>query len=477
MVVVLLVAGGAFAVTNFLNSSGTQPATALPGNAIGYVRIDVNPSGDQKLKAYEFLRRFPAVADKIGNEDEDPRKTFFEAVAEDDECIAKIDYAKDIEPWIGDRLGVAVLPTEGRDEPEVVIALEVKDQEAAKDGMDKIAACEDSEAGVAFTGDYAVLAETKAAAEKSAKAAESSPLAEAEQFKSDMDAVGDQGIASFWFDGDAIAKLTGEQAGIGAVSPKQGRLVGAVKFDSRYIELTGLQRGGPTFPANAASVATGNLPDSTAAALSIGGAGDLVKKSWPQLQKALDQSGMGGEFDTMIRQAEQQLGVELPDDLVTLLGQDTTVAVDQEGLDSLSGGSGMPKVGLRFTTDVAKAKPVLDKLLDTANQMMAAQTGSSQLQLGRADGNGQLAVGSTQEYADALVAGGKLGESEAFQLAIPEADKAQFALFVDLDKLEKLYLQTMKGEEKDNLEKLQAVGLSCGRDEDGSRFSFRVVAN
>ena len=55
----LVVGGGtAFAVTT-LSGGGAQPDEVLPGNAIAYVRMDIDPSAGQKIAAVRLLRKLP----------------------------------------------------------------------------------------------------------------------------------------------------------------------------------------------------------------------------------------------------------------------------------------------------------------------------------------------------------------------------------------------------------------------------------
>src|SRR4029450_6488323 len=59
VVLALVLRGGAYAAYTGLSGSGAQPAAALPGNAIAYVRIDMDPSASQKINAIGFVRQVP----------------------------------------------------------------------------------------------------------------------------------------------------------------------------------------------------------------------------------------------------------------------------------------------------------------------------------------------------------------------------------------------------------------------------------
>jgi hypothetical protein len=87
-------------------------------------------------------------------------------------------------------------------------------------------------------------------------------------------------------------------------------------------------------------------------------------------------------------------------------------------------------------------------------------------------------VATTSDYADDLKAGGRLGDAEAFKQAVGDVSGSNAALFLDLDKLEKLYLGDVHGQEKTFLESLKAVGLNASQTAPGeATFSLRVVGN
>ena len=107
-----MVAGGGIFAYGKLNG-GDQPAAVLPGNAVAYARVDLNPSAGQKVAAMRFLLKFPSVKDKLGltGDNDDLRQKLFELIkkyAGDD--LADVDFDKDIKPWLGDRAGMAALP-------------------------------------------------------------------------------------------------------------------------------------------------------------------------------------------------------------------------------------------------------------------------------------------------------------------------------------------------------------------------------
>ncbi|HKE71915.1 MAG TPA: hypothetical protein VKB55_21830, partial [Nocardioidaceae bacterium] len=284
---------------------------------------------------------------------------------------------------------------------------------------------------------------------------------------------------SFWADTAKLAETgaSGRQLPIGPKST--GRMVGALSFESGAMQLKAVVRGADVPAINKSGIRLAELPATTVAGVSVAGAGPAFQKAWPQLQKFVGQLGQSQQFDSFVNAAQQQFGIKVPDDVATLLGTDLTLAVDERGLaESMQGGvsdsSGaptLPQVGLRSTTDVSKAKALLPKL----DEMLAAS--GAPIKLGKATGSDSMSIATTQAYADELVKGGSLGSGETFKAAVPESDKAQFGLFVDFDKIEKLYPPSLPAQSRANLTPLRAIGLAGSTTADGGTFTMRVLVN
>ncbi len=474
-VLVLAVGGGAWAFAS-LRSSGSQPEQVLPANALAYVRVDLDPSAGQKLEALEFARKFPEASKRLG-EGDDLRKALFEALQSGDDDLKDVDYATDIEPWLGKRLGVAAVPGNDGKEPDAVAAIQVTNEEKARAGVKKLLP-EGDKTGYAFADDYMIIADTQAEADQAAKSAGASPLAESQQFRDDMDAIGESGVLSFWVDAAKLTELKGDAPQLPIQMAKAGRFVGALSFDNGAAQLEAVARGTQIPSLTKSGIKLGELPSTTVAGISVAGAGAAVQKAWPNIQGLLEQTGQSAQLDSFLRAADQQFGIKLPADLVTLLGTEFTLAVDERGLADVvkSGTTGegepaLPQAGFRSTTDPAKAKQLMPKL----EQLIAAS--GAPVKVGTAVGSDGLAVGTTQSYADELVKGGNLGSTEAFKAALPNADGAQFGLFVDLDKVEQLLPSSMPADQRANLKALKAVGLSGSTTSDGGSFTIRVVAD
>ena len=132
-VLVLALVGGVTYAVGALSGGGSQPADALPSGAFAAVTLDLDPSAGQKLDGFRFLRKFPALRDKVPATG-DLREVMFDAVA-DDAGWGSVDYDSEVAPWLGKRIGVALYApasgsTDGGPQPTVAVALQVSDQVA-----------------------------------------------------------------------------------------------------------------------------------------------------------------------------------------------------------------------------------------------------------------------------------------------------------------------------------------------------------
>ncbi|GLX01265.1 DUF3352 domain-containing protein [Microtetraspora sp. NBRC 16547] len=454
-----VVGGGGVWAASMLSGGGTQPHEVLPGNAIGYLRLDLDPAANQKLALLNIARKFSATKDVFAGDD--PRKALFEEMRKGVSAFAELDFAKDVEPWLGDRIGAAILaPARVGSEPDAVVAIQVKDEAAAKTAFAKLdSGTEGTKAGVVFREGYVIIAENQ---EKADRYAGATPLSENERFTGDLDALGEPGVLSFWADLGAIAENTGKDQNPAVTDlVRNARFTGALRFGDDYAELTGFTRGIETTKTDAKPLKLGELPASTAGAIGISGLGAILGEQWPKIQKAVESADRGA-----VARLSQETGLALPGDLITLLGEGVTAAVDAEGLNAEQ-----PNVGVVLHTDPAKARAVLNKL------ETAASGNGATPQLVKVDGDDKLVVAASQDYANKLNSEGTLGDSEAFRLAVPGAQDATFGLYADLDKVEPLYLKDVQGDSAADLQMLRAVGLSGRVSDEGAGFLLRVVFN
>ncbi|GAA1982220.1 hypothetical protein GCM10009718_19240 [Isoptericola halotolerans] len=310
----LLVLGGAGAAAYaLLDGGGDQPEAALPAATAAYLRVDLDPSAQQKINLLRLADRLPDLSEDLGveiSEDSDLKKVLAEAITASGEC--EIDYDEQVAPWIGDRGALAAVP-DADGEPQPVGVLAVTDESAARTAIESGLGCGETldASQVAFTAGYVVVTDELAAADVVADAEESS-LADSEAFTADMDALGDAGLVSFWADAEAIIdwslastpELTDGTLPDEYLDQLDGytTMVGALRANPDGIELEFLSAGDEAtlapYRATGDSV-TAALPETTLGAFSASVAPGAVDDAWEQFRELYDSmaalgGGLGG---------------------------------------------------------------------------------------------------------------------------------------------------------------------------------------
>ena len=435
---VALVGGGVFAASQ-LGGGGQQPDDVLPDSTVAYARIDLDPSASQKVDLLRLLQRFPDFAEATGisSDREDLRRALAEAVLADAGC--QVDYDEDIEPWIGDRAALAGIPGSEGAEPDAVAVLQVTDASAARDGLAKLADCasrdSDAAGGFAFAGDYVVIAKTSQVADSVVSGAEAAPLSQAEQYTQDMEYMGDPGFASFWVDVRAVLEAS-QQAGadfadMGLASAGLAQtesVYGSVRAGSDNIELAVMTSGEQVLQNGSSPI--GELPESTLVGFSISGLGEALTEQWDKVRDTFEQIEPGA-FDREVTAFERDTGLQLPEDLATLLGENVTLAVDSGGLDPATrDGEGFTpasiNAGVRFTGDPQAIRDVLGRVQTALPKGAPFSVVTAELDDG-------VVMATNDGYA-AKMTGGGLSAVGAFTEAVGEGEDSAAVFYLDLDR-------------------------------------------
>ncbi len=162
-------------------------------------------------------------------------------------------------------------------------------------------------------------------------------------------------------------------------------------------------------------------------AFGLAGGNKLVAGFFDSLRATIDDSGPGGPeggFDSMVAEAERELGIDLPDDLAVLLGSNLVAAMrdDQAGRTQL-------EVGARVTTDGPRAVALVDKI------NKATKASGSDFPLERRLTDDGVVIASSKGQVDLLLKDGGLGDRDAVRKALPDVDGATVALWVDIRSL------------------------------------------
>lgn len=488
-VAVLAVAGGGYAAWQAFSGSGPRPADVLPQDTFALVSIDLDPAGGQKLEAVRTLRKFPSIREDAGlDEDTDPVQAIFEQVQQEGTC-RDVDYAQDVEPWIGQRAGLGGVTLDQTPVPVAVV--QVSDPEKARTGVEKLLACGDAEDQAAYvlTDDYLVLSDTEAHARTIVDAGEKSPLTEDQTFQEWRDEVGGEGIVEMYAAPEAAAYLEDTVATYGreilgqdptaaggeeltqALEDFEGAAA-ALRFADGGVELS-FAGGGPKGGSDQVGEHVSALPADTAAVLAF-----AVPE---QLRTALqDSAGDGGASPqgpfAFVAQALSEIGLSYPDDVLTVLGDSVSISVGGDApasTDDVTPAS-VP-VGLLVHGDADAISDVIAKVEQGAGFSL------SDLPAYVEEGDDEVALSTQQDYADQLVGTGDLGDDEVFSSVVSEADDAQSVFFLRLDDEWRALLQDVAKRDEsahpvvENLDVLRAVGLSAWVDGDTSHLELKVA--
>jgi len=492
VIAVVLVAVGGFAAWQFFSAGGPQPAEVLPDSTFALVTVDLDPSGGQKIEAMQTLRKFPSWKKRIGvNADDDLVKEFVERGLKDSPCKS-LDYEQDVQPWIGSRAGFGGVLL-GDDKPAPVLVLQVKDAEKAETGFAELTKCTevtDDDFGWTISGDYIVGSDSTSHAEAIASAGKESPLASDADFQKWTEEAGGPGIMNAYFGRKGVKVLADEFAPDfgGGMSPRyldkpdegagkqatkalkdfKGAAAG-LRFANEGIELSiaggGVQQAGDGKVADHVSA----LPADTAAVLALAVPEDALRNLGGAKGSPFAPMEMLGAFT----------GLDLPQDLIDLLGSSLSVSLGADAPADLNGISGPEDVpiGALVHGDEEKAQKVLDKI------MARIGVQGSKLPVTVSTGEGKAAIATTSAYADQLLEDGSLGKSKNFEDVVENADDAQAVVYVSfendwVDVVRKTAAQEDDADAKevaDNLAVLRALGASAWSEGDTGHARVRLA--
>ncbi|MCY7395103.1 MAG: DUF3352 domain-containing protein [Nocardioides sp.] len=481
-----LVGGGAWAAMSFV-STGAQPAEALPASTLGYVSVDLDPSGGQKIEALQTLNKFPKFQDSVGvDSDDDLRQRIFDLVQEDDTCT-DLDFAQDVDPWLGNRAAVAAVE-DADGAPQPVVVIQVTDADAAEAGLEAIKACgadEDAasgeDTGWVVEGDWAVVAPTEELARSVSDDAAEAHLADDATYQKWTGETGAAGVMTMYAAPAAAASAL-EELGDSEGLPDQARrqledfkgFAATVRFTDGSLEL----EAAGSAPADAAGVLGGSsvseqvatLPDDTAAAFGIS-----LDEGWGD--GALDQlaGALGAEMsaEDLVAEFETATGLSVPADIEVLTSGGVVVAVgpglDVEELANSADPSQVP-VALKLSGDA-------DAINEVVATLAAQVPGEADVVESTTEGD-TVVLGPDAAYRAEVAAGGNLGDTEDFSRVVPDAE-SPVVCYLNVNAFESSLETVLAGSEgaeqvQANIEPLSSIGISTSNEGDVSRFVLRV---
>jgi hypothetical protein len=463
------VAGCGDASSGAGGNATADPAAFLPASAPVYVEAQVRPGGDLKAN-------LDAVAGKILHTS-DPGAKIVGLI--DKELQRDGDsYAKDIEPWLGQRAGLAVTGTGGgRGKLDAAAAIASRDDDAAKAFVSsrkgavereyrgvtyRFSASDDLAAAVV---DHAVVLGTERGFKSAIDARSGATLDDGADFKKARDVVGTDGLGFFYADparlfdlaagaapgaggqasaqqlGAAKALLSG--SGLRSVAARLDVAKDAIRIDGAVI---GLKRGAAGTGKGDGPGAAASVPAGSWLSLGVGDVGSTVMTAL----KSFGGSGATGGIDpqTLLQQLKSGLGIDVQKDLLSWMG-DAAVFVRGTTRADLGGAlvvhSKDPAASRASIGTLRRLLAALNARVRPLHGAGGAGASGFSVAAGRADGlqvaaKGDLFVVAYGKGAlrAALAGGATLGDSAPYKTAAGLLNGAKPSLFLDTPKVVEL---------------------------------------
>lgn len=468
---------------------GTDPAALLPASAPVYVEAQVRPTGELAANAKTVAGKILRTADPGGK-----------IVGLIDDAAKKkgASYEQDVEPWLGQRAGIAITGVHGTggDDVDLVGAIASKDDDAAKDFLKKYAKSDatrtyrdveyqyksDGDIAAAVV-DHAVLIGTERAFKSALDARSGASLESAGTFKKARSTVGTDGLGFVYADpsrffelalgaANGSGSLKGSQAqslqsfkglltgsGLQSVAAKLDVASNALKVDAAAIGLkAGASGSGSGADAGASAEAAAAAPAGAWLSVGLGDVGGTFQQSL----STLGSSGATGGVDpaTLMEQLKAQLGIDVQKDLLSWMGN---AALFVKGTSMSDLGAAL----VVTSKDPAASKaaiPKLKKLLSGLNVRTSALSGpgtggasgfsidvggpiAGGIKVASKDDKFVIAYGASA-LQDGLDGGDKLGDSDAFKTAAGLLEGAKPSLFLDTPQVVKL-IGSFAGDDED----------------------------
>ena len=440
--VTLVIAGVGVSIA-LLTGGGAQPEDVLPRDTVAIAKIDLSPKIGQRINLVRFLSQFPKTIENFDQEDP------VGSILDQSEISSDIDWAE-IQPWIGTRYAVAVVESAGELNP--VIVLSIKDELEMKYYFNKNFPELDYEVML----DYVLIADNKSVLNVITSAP--SHLSDNEDYKSDMDTLGGDQIASVWANLKPISQIADDwiddyfyNQGLGqnadSLKNNDGRIAIGMHFtpDSFVTDIitVGLNDGDVEVDAQSRSLEIiGDLPSDIFGVLSIDGIGKAFTG-------ALLDNSLGREILDGIGISERDFGLLFDGPLAILAVNDARrsdplIVVRMEPVNPAQTLAAIK----RFLSQNGYYPEDIDSIVSVEGKFIYFGEDAEGLRRGiNAIKSGALPLRDNEQFKNALTEPGNL------------------SLFVNLDTLlDKIDFDT-------NDAPLGALGISIGADSDKSGVS------
>ena len=326
-------AAGAAGCGSTSGAGDTDPASVVPADAPLYAEALVRPDDEQTGEAQTALRKIlrtndpgaelAAMIDRAGRD-------------------RGVTWARDIDPWLGNRVGAAMLPEGGREREHLVVAASTDDGRAA-DALAKLIPSADERSHRDVTYRYApsdrsagavlegtVVLGSERAVKAAIDASKDESLGEADSLERARAAIDDERQGFLFVDTARMLRSALAGAGPGAqqaIAPfldslakaLPSTLAAGVDAEPDHLRIESAALGGDPGPSRGdGSAALSALPDDAWLGVGLGDLGASLSDALERLGAAGGLSGVG--LEVLLRQAEQRIGLDIRRDLLAWMG-------------------------------------------------------------------------------------------------------------------------------------------------------------
>ena len=347
-------------------SSGSDPAALAPPESPLYIEATVRPEGELKTNVDSLAQSIAGVDDLGGL-----IVSELENSARDDD--EEFDYAKEVEPWLGEKGGLSFRSYDGEDFHGYGFAVQTTDADATQafidhlasesdepvekgsyDGVDYTVETEEEEQFVAVVGDFLVVAEDKATLEAIVDASNGESLADRDNFGATFDTAPAGSFADIFVDIGGLIDQSG-----GTIDPEAQRFLNSAGINaedatalaslipgSDQIEIDISTDLGEDMTSVDASSLLGSLPANSFAALTAGDFGARLEEAIDQIDaEGIPGEIPAGEFKSTLKEA----GIDL-DKIAASVG-DLAIFAEGSGENNLAGAAVLTTTNAKEATN------------------------------------------------------------------------------------------------------------------------------
>jgi uncharacterized protein DUF3352 len=309
--ILLLAALAALAVAGCGGGGGgsdEDPASVAPAKTPFYIEATIQPEA-------ELSENVDALAQKIAGID-DVGELIVEELRKSGDPDSPVDFEKDVEPWLGEKLGLFFDSYAGGDFHGYALAVETTDSAAAQEFIDDRPAPDEGEV-VGMVGDLLVFAEDEANFKAVEEAADGESLADQDTFTSTISEAADGSLADIYVDIGGLIKQSGGMIDPDAklflqssgIDPEGATAVASLVPGKDQIEIDFATNVNGDRPAPGdASQLLGALPGGSFAAIATSEFGRQLGESID----SIDEQGIAGELEPgELKEAMKAAGIDL----------------------------------------------------------------------------------------------------------------------------------------------------------------------